>query len=163
MIKALERPSQSAGTGPQFPFLLDSSCSRPTKQKGDFPNGHQRRASSSFSDLATHPEAWPPRESQTLRRAFAKLGAGAAYLADSTGTFSRPDAKTSAPPTVFYFATLYARVGDPRASFSLARKSLPGALPRELTFSILIEPGLRRISRGFPVYQDLLRRMGRIK
>ncbi len=126
------------------------------EQKGDFPNaikeGHQ--VALGFGDTPKHAAA---RE-QTLRRAFANSGQRGYWRTQLD--FLKADAKTSAPDS-FYFATLYARVGDREQAFHWLEKAYLEH-SQELTFSILIEPAFDGF-REDPRYRDLLRRMGRIK
>jgi serine/threonine-protein kinase len=126
------------------------------EQKGDFQNAinEGRQLALGFGDTPEHAAA---RE-QTLRRAFANTGQRGYWQAQLE--FLKADAKTSMADS-FSFATLDARVGDREQAFQWLEKAYREH-SQSLTLSLLIEPAFDGF-RADPRFQDLLRRMGRLK
>jgi tetratricopeptide (TPR) repeat protein len=124
--------------------------------KGDFTHAidEWRYLAVTFGDKAEHVAA---RE-QLLRHAVANSGERGYWRTQLD--FLEEDAKAS-PVDSFSFATLYARVGEPDQAFRYLDKCFDEH-SQSLTLWLLVEPAFAPL-RQDPRYQDLLRRMGRLR
>jgi len=115
--QALERLHKVQELDPQFPFcsiLLAAGL----RTEGRFPKCHQREGRQVALGFGDNPEALPPRGSKLFVVHLQTRGS----VATGGLTGLSQGRRGKLPPRQFYFATLYARVGDREQAFHWLEK-----------------------------------------